>query len=280
VSTLDDPVRDWLSRIGRVRLLTVEQELELARGAEKGSIECRRALIEANLRLVVSIAKKYVGRGVALQDLIQEGNIGLMRAVRKFDYRRGYRFSTYATWWIRQSVSRAVGDQGRMIRVPSHVLEGINRITRVSGHFAQAHGRPPTVEELSEASLYSVERVQILLDAMPDSMSLEVPVGENEESSILDLIQDSTCDAPDQVASRGVALEKIQEVLSGFEEREREVINLRFGLSDNQARTLDSVAAIMGLTRERVRQIEQRALRRLKQPQTASLLLEIVGEAD
>ncbi len=274
---LDDPVKMWLAKIGRVPLLTREQELELARGAEEGSLECRRCLIEANLRLVVSIAKKFAGRGVALQDLIQEGNIGLICAVRKFDYRLGYRFSTYATWWIRQSVSRAVGDQGRTIRVPSHVVEGVNRLQKLGGQLSQTLGRPPSLEELSEATGYSIQRVRVLQETMPDALSLEQPVGESDDTTMIDLVQDVGAESQEDLAFRNEVLSSIQTLLDGLDPRERDVINMRFGLQDNHPRTLDDVANAMDLTRERIRQIEQRSLRKLKQPRMAEALRDIVS---
>ncbi|MBX3112148.1 MAG: sigma-70 family RNA polymerase sigma factor [Fimbriimonadaceae bacterium] len=257
----------WLQRIGQIPLLTAEKERDLAQGVAEGSQMCRAMLIEANLRLVVNIAKRFAGRGVSLPDLIQEGNIGLMRAVEKFDHTRGFRFSTYATWWIRQSVSRAVYDQGRTIRVPVHVAEGISKVLKVQGQLAQELGREPTDEEVAVKAGLDLERVRALVQAIPDALSLESPLGEQEEGSLADLVGD-----------RGETFEldfdrqTLVDALQGLEPRERELIMLRYGFNDGVPHTLEDVARHLNVTRERVRQIEQKGLKKLKCPTVADAL--------
>lgn len=271
---VDDGVRQWLQRIGRVPLLTAEQEFALAQGIEEGSESCRKALVEANLRLVVSVAKKHMGRGVALQDLIQEGNIGLLRAVQKFDYRRGYRFSTYATWWIRQAISRAVNEQSRTIRVPTHVSEGQNRLSRISQSLVQTLGREPTLAELAEASGYPIVRVERLLQTLPDAFSLDVKVGEEDENALLELIPDPCGEQQTPRAIRRSRLVRVFEVLQALDERERTIIVLRYGLVDGISHSLEEIARKYRVTRERIRQLESNGMRKLKRPELADQLRE------
>ncbi len=259
----------WLNKIGQIPLLTVEQERELAKGIAEGSQMCRAMLIEANLRLVVNIAKKFAGRGVSLPDLIQEGNVGLMRAVEKFDHRRGFRFSTYATWWIRQSVSRAVFDQGRTIRVPVHVAEGIAKVLRVQSQLAQDLGRDPTDEETAVKAGMSADRVRALVKAIPDALSLESPIGEQEDGSLADIIGASS-----EAFDLGHDRQSLVQAMAHLEPRERELIMLRYGFLDGEPHTLDDVARQLNVTRERVRQIEQRGLKKLKCASVADALRE------
>ena len=273
---LDDSVRMWLKRIGRIQLLTAEQEVVLARHAKTGCASCKMMLIEANLRLVVSIAKKFTNRGLSMQDLIQEGNMGLIRAVEKFDADRGFRFSTYATWWIRQAISRAISDHGRTIRVPVHTLEAVNRMMKAANALQQRLGREATSQELSIELGISQDRVQDFLRAISDPLSLETPVGESEDSSLSEFIVDRSQETPADQALRSLIRRRISTILSTLSEREREVITIRFGLEDGQPRTLEEVAKMFQVTRERIRQIEQKALKKLKHPARAKWLQELL----
>ncbi|MCU0315586.1 MAG: sigma-70 family RNA polymerase sigma factor [Fimbriimonadaceae bacterium] len=268
--SVDDSIKLWLQRIGRIPLLTAQQELELAKQAEQGSEECRNLLVEANLRLVVSVAKKYANRGVALQDLIQEGNIGLMKAAKKFDYRKGYRFSTYATWWIRQSITRALSDQGRTIRVPVHIAESIGRIMRIQARLHQELGREPEQQELAKATGLSVGRLKALFEALPDALSLEAPVGEADDLTLVDFLRDPESHLATEAAMRNIQREKLWEALETLDEREKEVLLRRFGFEDGRPRTLEDVATEFEMTRERVRQIEKRSLKKLRIPEIAA----------
>jgi RNA polymerase primary sigma factor len=273
---LDDSVRMWLKRIGRIPLLTAEQELVLARHAKQGCDGCKMMLIEANLRLVVSIAKKFTNRGLSMQDLIQEGNMGLIRAVEKFDAERGFRFSTYATWWIRQAISRAISDHGRTIRVPVHTLEAVNRMMKAANHLQQKLGREPTTLELSQELGIPQERVQDFLRAISDPLSLETPVGESEDSSLSEFIIDRGEETPAEKAVRALIRKRIDAILSTLTDRERDVIVMRFGLVDGQPHTLEEVAREFQVTRERIRQIEQKGLKKLKHPTRARWLQEVL----
>ena len=261
-----DPVRMYLREIGKVSLLSAEDEIKLAQAAEKGDKAAAQKLINANLRLVVSIAKKYVGRGLTLLDLIQEGNIGLMKAVEKYDWRRGFKFSTYATWWIRQAITRAIADQARTIRIPVHMIETINKFIRTSRRLAQDLGRDPTPEEVAEKMGIEVEKAREIVKISQEPTSLETPVGEEEDSRLGDFIQDEVMMAPDDAASHELLKEQMQEVLDTLAPRERRVLILRFGLEDGRQRTLEEVGKEFGVTRERIRQIEAKALRKLKHP--------------
>lgn len=287
--SLDDPVRMYLKEIGRVPLLSMEQEKSLAMRIEAGELESRRngsgdsrlidsgeeakrQLTEANLRLVVSIAKKYVGRGMLFLDLIQEGNLGLIRAVEKFDYRKGYKFSTYATWWIRQAITRALADQARTIRIPVHMVETINRLIKVSRQLLQELGREPTVEEIAENMGLTPEKVREVMKISQEPISLETPIGEEEDSHLGDFIEDQEAVAPAEAASVMLLKEKMQDVLQNLTERERKVLVLRFGLEDGHQRTLEEVGQEFGVTRERIRQIEAKALRKLRHPSRGKAL--------
>ncbi len=261
-----DPVRMYLREIGKVSLLSAEDEIKLAQAAEKGDKAAAQKLINANLRLVVSIAKKYVGRGLTLLDLIQEGNIGLMKAVEKYDWRRGFKFSTYATWWIRQAITRAIADQARTIRIPVHMVETINKFIRTSRRLAQDLGRDPAPEEVAEKMGIEVEKAREIVKISQEPTSLETPVGEEEDSRLGDFIQDEVMMAPDDAASHELLKEQMQEVLDTLAPRERRVLILRFGLEDGRQRTLEEVGKEFGVTRERIRQIEAKALRKLKHP--------------
>ncbi|MGI6034953.1 MAG: RNA polymerase sigma factor RpoD [Limnochordia bacterium] len=269
---LDDPVRMYLKEIGRVPLLTAEEEVELAKRIEAGDMEAKRALAEANLRLVVSIAKRYVGRGMLFLDLIQEGNLGLIKAVEKFDYTKGYKFSTYATWWIRQAITRSIADQARTIRIPVHMVETINKLVRVSRQLVQTLGRDPTPEEIAEQMDMPVERVREIMRIAQEPVSLETPIGEEEDSHLGDFIEDQEALAPADVASFVMLKEQLEEVLESLTPREEKVLRLRFGLDDGRARTLEEVGQVFGVTRERIRQIEAKALRKLRHPSRSKKL--------
>ena len=264
--SLDDPVRMYLKEIGHVPLLTAEEEVALARRMEAGDEEARHRLEEANLRLVVSIAKRYVGRGMLFLDLIQEGNLGLLKAVEKFDYSKGYKFSTYATWWIRQAITRAIADQARTIRIPVHMVETINKYIRVSRQLLQELGRDPTPEEIAHRMGLSVARVREIMKISQEPVSLETPIGEEEDTHLSDFIEDEAAPDPADAASMLLLKEQISEVLTTLAPREAEVLRLRFGLVDGRSRTLEEVGQNFGVTRERIRQIEAKALRKLRHP--------------
>ncbi|MDP3487537.1 MAG: RNA polymerase sigma factor RpoD [Bacillota bacterium] len=269
---LDDPVRMYLKEIGRVPLLNSKEEVELAKRMEDGSEEAKRRLVEANLRLVVSIAKRYVGRGMLFLDLIQEGNLGLMKAVEKFDYRKGYKFSTYATWWIRQAITRAIADQARTIRIPVHMVETINKLIRVTRQLLQELGREPTPEEVAAEMGMPVERVHEIHKIAQEPVSLETPIGEEEDSHLGDFIPDEDAPAPADAAAYVLLREQLDEVLSTLTAREQKVLRLRFGLEDGRSRTLEEVGQEFGVTRERIRQIEAKALRKLRHPSRSKWL--------
>ena len=264
--SIEDPVRMYLKEIGKVPLLSAEEEIELAKRMENGDQEAKKRLAEANLRLVVSIAKRYVGRGMLFLDLIQEGNLGLIKAVEKFDYRKGYKFSTYATWWIRQAITRAIADHARTIRIPVHMVETINKLIRVSRQLLQELGREPTPEEISEEMGMPVDRVREILKISQEPVSLETPIGEEEDSHLGDFIQDDNVPVPAEAASFTLLREQLVEVLGTLTEREQKVLRLRFGLDDGRARTLEEVGKEFNVTRERIRQIEAKALRKLRHP--------------
>ena len=263
---IEDPVRMYLKEIGKVPLLTAEEEKELAMRMEEGDEEAKKRLAEANLRLVVSIAKRYVGRGMLFLDLIQEGNLGLIKAVEKFDFRKGFKFSTYATWWIRQAITRAIADQARTIRIPVHMVETINKLVRVSRQLLQELGREPTPEEIAERMEIPVERVREILKISQEPVSLETPIGEEEDSHLGDFIQDDNVPVPAEAAAFTLLKEQLVEVLSTLTEREQKVLRLRFGLDDGRSRTLEEVGKEFNVTRERIRQIEAKALRKLRHP--------------
>ena len=264
--SIEDPVRMYLKEIGKVPLLSAEREIELAQRMEEGDEEAKKELAEANLRLVVSIAKRYVGRGMLFLDLIQEGNLGLIKAVEKFDYRKGYKFSTYATWWIRQAITRAIADQARTIRIPVHMVETINKLIRVSRQLLQELGREPQPEEIAEEMNMSVDRVREILKISQEPVSLETPIGEEEDSHLGDFIQDDNVPVPADAAAFTLLKEQLVEVLGTLTEREQKVLRLRFGLDDGRARTLEEVGKEFNVTRERIRQIEAKALRKLRHP--------------
>jgi RNA polymerase primary sigma factor len=283
-SNLDDPVRIYLREIGRVPLLSAAEEVTLAKRMERGKLErhkplaqqhlrciydgeeAQRRLTEANLRLVVSVAKKYIGRGMSLLDLIQEGNIGLIRAVEKFDYTKGYKFSTYATWWIRQAITRAIADQERTIRIPVHMVETINRLIRTSRRLLQELGREPTAEEIAEEMMISADKVREIIKVSQEPVSLETPIGEEDDSHLGDFIEDHAALAPAEAASHQLLKEQVKDALNGLTQREQEVLRLRFGLDDGRSRTLEEVGKEFRVTRERIRQIEAKALRKLRHP--------------
>ena len=264
--SIEDPVRMYLKEIGKVPLLSADEEVELAKRMAEGDEDAKKRLAEANLRLVVSIAKRYVGRGMLFLDLIQEGNLGLIKAVEKFDYRKGYKFSTYATWWIRQAITRAIADQARTIRIPVHMVETINKLIRVSRQLLQELGREPTPEEIAKEMDMSVERVREILKISQEPVSLETPIGEEEDSHRGDFIQDDNVPVPADAAAFTLLKEQLVEVLSTLTDREQKVLRLRFGLDDGRARTLEEVGKEFNVTRERIRQIEAKALRKLRHP--------------
>ncbi len=264
--SIEDPVRMYLKEIGKVPLLTADEEIDLAKRMELGDESAKKRLAEANLRLVVSIAKRYVGRGMLFLDLIQEGNLGLIKAVEKFDYRKGYKFSTYATWWIRQAITRAIADQARTIRIPVHMVETINKLIRVSRQLLQEKGREPTPEEIADVMDMSEVRVREILKISQEPVSLETPIGEEEDSHLGDFIQDDNVPVPADAAAFSLLKEQLNEVLCTLTEREQKVLRLRFGLDDGRARTLEEVGKEFNVTRERIRQIEAKALRKLRHP--------------
>ena len=269
---MDDPVRMYLKEIGKVPLLTAEEEIELAKKIELGDEEAKQKLAEANLRLVVSIAKRYVGRGMLFLDLIQEGNLGLIKAVEKFDYRKGYKFSTYATWWIRQAITRAIADQARTIRIPVHMVETINKIMRVSRQLVQELGREPSADEIAEKIEMPVEKVREILKIAQEPVSLETPIGEEEDSHLGDFIQDDNVPVPAEAAAYTMLKEQIGEVLTSLTPREQSVLRLRFGIDDGRSRTLEEVGKEFNVTRERIRQIEAKSLRKLRHPSRSKKL--------
>ena len=270
--SVDDPVRMYLREIGKIPLLSYDKELELAKRILQGDEEAKQELAEANLRLVVSIAKKYVGRGMLFLDLIQEGNMGLIKAVEKFDYTKGFKFSTYATWWIRQAITRAIADQARTIRIPVHMVETINRLIRTSRHLLQQYGREPTPEEIAAEMEMPVEKVMEIQKIAQDPVSLETPIGEEDDSHLGDFIQDEDSPAPQDAASYTLLREQLEEVMKTLTPREAKVLRLRFGLDDGKARTLEEVGKEFDVTRERIRQIEAKALRKLRHPSRSKKL--------
>ena len=273
---IDDPVRMYLREIGKIPLLTYSQELDLAKRILAGDERAKQKLAESNLRLVVSIAKKYVGRGMLFLDLIQEGNMGLIKAVEKFDYKKGYKFSTYATWWIRQAITRAIADQARTIRIPVHMVETINKLIRTSRHLLQQNGREPTPEEIAKEMEVSVDRVIEIQKIAQDPVSLETPIGEEDDSHLGDFIQDEDSPSPQESASYTMLKEQLDEVMSTLTPREAKVLRLRFGLDDGKARTLEEVGREFNVTRERIRQIEAKALRKLRHPSRSKKLKEYI----
>lgn len=276
--SVDDPVRMYLKEIGRIPLLTAEEEVELAKRMAEGDEEAKRQLAEANLRLVVSIAKRYVGRGMLFLDLIQEGNLGLMKAVEKFDYTKGFKFSTYATWWIRQAITRSIADQARTIRIPVHMVETINKLVRVQRQLVQDLGRDPTPEEIAEEMDMDVERVREIQKIAQEPVSLETPIGEEEDSHLGDFIPDEDVLAPADAATFTLLKEQLSEVLETLTEREQKVLILRFGLEDGRARTLEEVGKEFDVTRERIRQIEAKALRKLRHPSRSKKLKDFLEQ--
>ena len=270
--SIDDPVKVYLKEIGRVPLLTPEEEVDLAIKIADGDLEAKKRLSEANLRLVVSIAKRYLGRGMQFLDLIQEGNLGLIKAVEKFDYTKGFKFSTYATWWIRQAITRAIADQARTIRIPVHMVETINKVKKVSTQILHEQGHEPTAEEVAEKLDMSVDKVREILRVAQEPVSLETPIGEEEDSHLGDFIPDSDTPAPADEASHALLKEQLQEVLSTLTPREAKVLKLRFGLEDGKSRTLEEVGQEFAVTRERIRQIEAKALRKLRHPSRSKKL--------
>ena len=269
---INDPVRMYLKEIGRVDLLSANEEINLAKRIEEGDDEAKRRLAEANLRLVVSIAKRYVGRGMLFLDLIQEGNMGLMKAVEKFDYRKGYKFSTYATWWIRQAITRAIADQARTIRIPVHMVETINKLIRVQRQLLQDLGREPTPEEIGEDMELTPDKVREILKIAQEPVSLETPIGEEDDSHLGDFIEDQDATSPSEHAAYELLKEQLEDVLDTLTDREENVLRLRFGLDDGRTRTLEEVGKVFGVTRERIRQIEAKALRKLRHPSRSKRL--------
>ncbi|PFA62425.1 RNA polymerase sigma factor RpoD [Bacillus sp. AFS015802] len=269
---INDPVRMYLKEIGRVDLLSAEEEINLAKRIEDGDEEAKRRLAEANLRLVVSIAKRYVGRGMLFLDLIQEGNMGLIKAVEKFDYRKGYKFSTYATWWIRQAITRAIADQARTIRIPVHMVETINKLIRVQRQLLQDLGREPAPEEIAEEMDLTPEKVREILKIAQEPVSLETPIGEEDDSHLGDFIEDAEAQSPSEHAAYELLKEQLEDVLDTLTDREENVLRLRFGLDDGRTRTLEEVGKVFGVTRERIRQIEAKALRKLRHPSRSKRL--------
>ena len=269
---INDPVRMYLKEIGRVPLLSADEEIELAKRIGQGDEEAKRRLAEANLRLVVSIAKRYVGRGMLFLDLIQEGNMGLIKAVEKFDHKKGFKFSTYATWWIRQAITRAIADQARTIRIPVHMVETINKLVRVSRQLLQELGREPTPEEIAKEMDLSTEKVREIMKIAQEPVSLETPIGEEDDSHLGDFIEDQDALAPADAAAYELLKEQLEDVLDTLTEREENVLRLRFGLDDGRTRTLEEVGKVFGVTRERIRQIEAKALRKLRHPSRSKRL--------
>lgn len=276
-SPTNDSVRMYLKEIGKVRLLTAREEVQLAKKIEAGDIVARASLVEANLRLVVSIAKKYVGRGMLFLDLIQEGNLGLIRAVEKFDYKRGYKFSTYATWWIRQAITRAIADQARTIRIPVHMVETINKLIRAQRQLLQKLGREPAPKEIAKKLELSVEKVREIMKISQEPVSLEAPIGVEEDSHLGDFIEDTEVEAPSDAASFTMLQEQLHEILKKLNDRERKVIQLRFGLQDGHPRTLEEVGREFGVTRERIRQIESKTLGKLRHPNKSNILRDFMN---
>ncbi|MBO6269881.1 MAG: RNA polymerase sigma factor RpoD [Clostridium sp.] len=276
--SVTDPVRMYLKEIGKVPLLSAEEEIEYARRMDEGDEEARKRLAEANLRLVVSIAKRYVGRGMQFLDLIQEGNLGLLKAVEKYDYKKGFKFSTYATWWIRQAITRSIADQARTIRIPVHMVETINRLVRTSRQLLQELGREPKPEEIAERMEISVDRVREIMKISQDPVSLETPIGEEEDSHLGDFIQDDNVEVPIDAATSKLLHEQLMEALSTLTEREQKVLRLRFGLDDGKPRTLEEVGREFDVTRERIRQIEAKALRKLRHPSRSKKLKDYLDE--
>ncbi|MBR2924899.1 MAG: RNA polymerase sigma factor RpoD [Clostridia bacterium] len=270
--SVDDPVRMYLKEIGKVPLLTAEEEIEIAKRMEEGDEDAKQKLTEANLRLVVSIAKRYVGRGMLFLDLIQEGNLGLIKAVDKFDYRKGYKFSTYATWWIRQAITRAIADQARTIRIPVHMVETINKLIRISRQLLQEYGREPTPDEIAKVMNISESKVREIIKIAQEPVSLETPIGEEEDSHLGDFIPDDDAPAPADAASFTLMKEQLMDVLDTLTPREEKVLRLRFGLDDGHQRTLEEVGRVFKVTRERIRQIEAKALRKLRHPSRSKKL--------